>query len=108
MIKQEKGRKIFPEFTPALFFYLLLPPIILEAAYALHNRVFMSNLRTVLLYAVVGTILNFLLIGGALILVQVLRSNSFNLEMIVSSSGTKASTALGDGLLCNLKSHPGT
>jgi len=58
----------FPRFTPELFFYGLLPPIILEASYSLHNRVFMENLRTVLLYAVFGTILNFLLIGGWLIL----------------------------------------
>ena len=34
----QEERKIFPEFTPNLFFYKLLPPIILEAAYALHNR----------------------------------------------------------------------
>jgi hypothetical protein len=35
----------------------------LEAAYSLHNRVFMENLRTILLYAVIGTIINFILIG---------------------------------------------
>jgi hypothetical protein len=34
-----------------------------EAAWSLHNRVFMGNLRTIVLYAVVGTIVNFLLIG---------------------------------------------
>jgi hypothetical protein len=34
-----------------------------ESAYSLHNRVFMGNLRTIILYAVFGTIFNFLLIG---------------------------------------------
>ena len=68
---QDEERQIFPEFTPNLFFYLLLPPIILEAAFALHNKVFINNIRTVLLYAVIGTVINFLLIGGGLILVQV-------------------------------------
>ncbi len=39
-----------------------------EAAYSLHNRVFMENLRTILLYAVFGTIINFILIGERLYL----------------------------------------
>ena len=64
------GIDFFPEFTPELFFYVLLPPIILEAAYSLYDRVFLNNLRTILLFAVVGTILNFLMIGGLLILMQ--------------------------------------
>ncbi len=34
-----------------------------ESAYSLHNRVFMGNLRTIILYAVFGTVFNFLLIG---------------------------------------------
>ena len=37
--------------------------VLTEAAYSLHNRVFMGNLRTIILYAVFGTIFNFLLIG---------------------------------------------
>ena len=37
--------------------------IVAEASYSLHNKVFMENLRSVLLYAVIGTILNFLAIG---------------------------------------------
>ena len=40
--------------------------VLTEAAYSLHNRVFMGNLRTIILYAVVGTIVNFLLIGKEL------------------------------------------
>ena len=63
----------FPHFTPELFFYILLPPIILESAYSLHNKVFFVNVGPVLMYAVVGTTLNFLLIGAFLILAQYIR-----------------------------------
>lgn len=75
----------FPEFTPDFFFHYLLPPIILEAAYSLYNKAFFDNLQTILLYAVIvsilgnlfldilnflkGTAFNFLVIGGLLILV---------------------------------------
>ena len=63
---------VFPKFTPDLFFLYLLPPIILEAAYCLHNKHFFDNIRSILLFAVVGTVINFLLTGGLLILVQYL------------------------------------
>ena len=61
---------VFPKFTPDLFFLYLLPPIILEAAYCLHNKHFFDNIRAILLFAVIGTIINFLLTGGLLIYVQ--------------------------------------
>merc|ERR1719483_1380290 len=63
---------IFPKFTPDLFFLYLLPPIILEAAYCLHNKHFFDNIRSILLFAVIGTVINFLLTGGLIILVQYL------------------------------------
>jgi len=66
----DESQLIFPKFTPELFFFYLLPPIILEAAYCLHNKHFFDNIRAILLFAVVGTIINFLLIGGLLIFVQ--------------------------------------
>ncbi|CAH8862273.1 unnamed protein product [Trichobilharzia szidati] len=49
--------------TPKYFFLYLLPPIVLESAYGLYNRVFSEYLGTVLLFAVLGTVFNFLLIG---------------------------------------------
>ena len=39
---------MLPRFTPELFFYYLLPPIILEAAYCLHNKHFFDNIRAIL------------------------------------------------------------
>ena len=62
---------VFPKFTPQLFFLYLLPPIILEAAYCLHNEHFFDNIRSILFFAVVGTLINFVLTGGLLIFVKV-------------------------------------
>ncbi|KAF5399450.1 Sodium/hydrogen exchanger [Paragonimus heterotremus] len=52
--------------TPTLFFNYLLPPIVLESSYSLYNRTFSEYLGVVLIFAVLGTILNFLIIGFAL------------------------------------------
>ena len=62
---------VFPKFTPELFFLYLLPPIILEAAYCLHNEHFFDNIRSILVFAVVGTVINFVITGGLLIFVKV-------------------------------------
>lgn len=48
------------------FFLLLLPPIILESSYSLHDREFFFNLKTILLYAIIGTVLNICLVGLSL------------------------------------------
>ena len=39
----------FPSFTADLFFNVLLPPIILDAAYALYDRDFLSNIGSIIL-----------------------------------------------------------
>ena len=44
-------------FDEELFLYLLLPPIIFEAGFSVSRKYFFSNLATILLFAVVGTIL---------------------------------------------------
>ncbi|KAK4468216.1 hypothetical protein MN116_008374 [Schistosoma mekongi] len=61
----EKGvtKKSVWKLTPGLFFTYLLPPIVLESAYSLYNRTFSEYLGVVLIFAVIGTILNFLIIG---------------------------------------------
>ncbi|KAH3812598.1 Na(+)/H(+) exchanger protein 7-like [Dreissena polymorpha] len=53
-------------YEPHEFFLYLLPPIILESAFSLHDRTFADNIGGVLLFAVVGTVLNCFLIGPSL------------------------------------------
>ncbi|KAK4303533.1 hypothetical protein Pmani_024464 [Petrolisthes manimaculis] len=55
-----------PHFTSDKFFFVLLPPIVLESAYSLHDRAFFDNLGTVLVFALVGTIFNIFTIGPTL------------------------------------------
>ncbi|KAK8762921.1 hypothetical protein V5799_034468, partial [Amblyomma americanum] len=55
-----------PNFSPDLFFLFLLPPIILESAYSLHDSAFFSNIGTILLFAVLGTVINAFTIGPSL------------------------------------------
>ncbi|KAJ9584445.1 hypothetical protein L9F63_021199, partial [Diploptera punctata] len=64
----DEDRLTFPVFTPRIFFLILLPPVVLEAAYSLYNRAFSYNVCTILLYAVVGTIFNTFTIGPLLYL----------------------------------------
>ena len=59
-----------PQFSSELFFFLLLPPIILESAYSLYDKTFFDNIRTVLLYAVFGTLMNVFLVGMSLYIVE--------------------------------------
>lgn len=59
-----------PQFTSDRFFFILLPPIILESAYSLHDKTFFNNIRTVLLYAIAGTLLNVFLVGASLYVVE--------------------------------------
>lgn len=54
------------QLTPTLFFKYLLPPIILESSYSLYNKTFRDYLGVVMIFAVIGTILNFFFIGFAM------------------------------------------
>ncbi|KAF1746692.1 hypothetical protein GCK72_023149 [Caenorhabditis remanei] len=46
---------------PDLFFLYLLPPIVLEAGYFMPNKAFVSNITTISLFAVAGTVMNIFL-----------------------------------------------
>nr|CDS32202.1 sodium:hydrogen exchanger 2 (nhe2) [Hymenolepis microstoma] len=57
--------------SPHLFFNILLPPIMLESAYNIYNKKFAEILSTILFFAGIGTVLNFLFIGLGLYVVDI-------------------------------------
>ena len=65
-------QEYFPRFTSEIFFLVLLPPIILDAAYSIYNRHFLNNLGSVIIFAVLGTLFNAFLIGFGLYFINYL------------------------------------
>ncbi|KAL0238208.1 hypothetical protein GEMRC1_012681 [Eukaryota sp. GEM-RC1] len=56
----------FLDFPVDVFFFVLIPPILLEAGYFLSKTYFFSNTGTILLLAVAGTVFNSLFTGSLL------------------------------------------
>ncbi|KAJ3608884.1 hypothetical protein NHX12_023413 [Muraenolepis orangiensis] len=52
--------------TPTVFFFYLLPQIILDAGYTMPNKLFFSNLGAILVYAIIGTCWNAASVGLSL------------------------------------------
>ena len=53
----------FLTFKPDVFFFILLPPIIFEAGYTLNKKGFFSNFTTIMMFAVVGTLISTFIIA---------------------------------------------
>jgi len=56
------------EFSSDLFFSLLLPPIIFSGGYIISKRQFFRNFRIISFYAVIGTLICFLISASASVL----------------------------------------
>ena len=63
IIKAVTGSAV--EFDATLFFYLVLPPIIFSAGFALKRKRFFRYLHYIVLFGIVGTVVNFSLIASA-------------------------------------------
>ncbi|XP_069576980.1 sodium/hydrogen exchanger 3-like [Brachyistius frenatus] len=59
------GKQTFT-LTPTVFFFFLLPQVILDAGYAMPNKLFFSNMGAILVYAVIGTCWNAASLGLSL------------------------------------------
>ncbi|KAL8574823.1 hypothetical protein ACOMHN_031930 [Nucella lapillus] len=68
-------------FDPEIFFNVMLPVIIFEAGYSMKRRHFFRNLGAILMYAVIGTTVSCLVVGGILYgLTRVMYDISFDLN----------------------------
>jgi len=52
--------------TPTVFFFYLLPQVILDAGYGMPNKLFFSNMGAILVYAIIGTCWNAASLGLSL------------------------------------------
>ena len=50
--------------SSTIFFFCMLPPIILDSGFFMPNRTFFDNIGTITFFAVVGTIFNAVCIGN--------------------------------------------
>ena len=66
ILHMDHKQMAFPTFTADLFFNVLLPPIILDAAFALFDTAFFDNFGSIIMFAVFGTLFNVFTIGYSL------------------------------------------
>merc|ERR1719450_1325827 len=68
MTLPEQETKRIEAFSPTMFFLVLLPPIIFESGYNLHKGNFFQNIGSILVFAILGTAISALIVGGGVYL----------------------------------------
>lgn len=64
----EAETKRVEAFSPTMFFLVLLPPIIFESGYNLHKGNFFQNIGSIMVFAILGTAVSALVVGGGIYL----------------------------------------
>merc|ERR1719435_153206 len=64
----EVETKRIEAFSPTMFFLVLLPPIIFESGYNLHKGNFFQNIGSIMVFAILGTAISALVVGGGVYL----------------------------------------
>lgn len=60
------AKKAEYQLEPNMFFFFLLPPIVLDSGYFMPSRLFFDNIGAILTYAVIGTLWNSFTTGVSL------------------------------------------
>merc|ERR1711936_242504 len=68
MALPEAETKRMESFSPTMFFLILLPPIIFESGYNLHKGNFFQNIGSIMVFAILGTAISALIVGGGVYL----------------------------------------
>ena len=68
MALPEAETKRMEAFSPTMFFLVLLPPIIFESGYNLHKGNFFQNIGSIMVFAILGTAISALMVGGGIYL----------------------------------------
>jgi len=68
MALPEAETKRMESFSPTMFFLVLLPPIIFESGYNLHKGNFFQNIGSIMVFAILGTAISALVVGGGVYL----------------------------------------
>jgi len=67
VLPEEESKRI-ESFSPTAFFLIILPPIIFESGYNLHKGNFFANIGSIMVFAILGTVISALIVGGGVYL----------------------------------------